>query len=139
MIYANERTAELKDNNGTKISVFADGVKNLLSSYTQAINRKYNRTGSLFTQNTKAKELTKSLNNDYPFTCFNYIHQNAYSAKLVDKMEDWEMCSFKDYVGLRNGTICNKDLAQRLLDLNWDNFYEESYRIISPDKLDGIW
>jgi putative transposase len=139
MIYADERTAKLEDNRGTKISVFAKGIKNLLSSYSQAINRKYNRTGSLFTQNTKAKELIKSLNNDYPFTCFNYIHQNAYCAKLVEKMEDWEMCSFRDYVGLRSGTLCNKELAKKLLDLNWDNFYDESYRIISPDKLDGIW
>jgi putative transposase len=139
MIYADERSAELKDNRGVKISVFAEGIKNLLSSYSQAINRRYRRTGSLFTQNTKAKELVKSSSNDYPFTCFNYIHQNAYSAKLVEKMEDWEMCSFIDYVGLRNGTLCNKDLAKKLLDLNWDNFYNESYKVISPDKLGGIW
>ena len=83
--------------------------------------------------------MIKSSSKDYPFICFNYIHQNAYLAKLANKMEDWEMCSFKDYAGLRNGTLCNKELAKKLLDLNWDNFYEESYRVISPDKLDGIW
>ncbi len=139
MIYADERTAEIKEQGGLKISIFADGIKNLLSTYSQAINRRYRRTGSLFTQNTKAKELIKSSGKDYPFICFNYIHQNPYSAKLVEKMEDWEMSSFKDYIGQRNGTLCNKDLAQKLLDLNWDVFYEESYRIISPDKLNEIW
>ena len=55
MIYADERSAKLKDNRGVKISAFANGIKNLLSSYSQAINRRYRRTGSLLHKTLRQK------------------------------------------------------------------------------------
>ncbi len=72
---------------------------------------------------------------------FHYIHQNPYAAKLVKKLEDWESSSFKDYIGLRNGTLCNQYLARELLNLPTDKneFYEMSYDIITLDKLDNIF
>jgi putative transposase len=76
----------------------------LLRSYTRAINKQQNRTGSLFQQKTKAKCLTQSDEN-YPKICFHYIHQNPLRASLVAKMEDWDYSSFKDYTGLRKGTL----------------------------------
>jgi len=57
----------------------------LLRSYTQAINKRYLRTGSLFRQNTKAIELS---NRSYARTCFHYIHQNPLRANLVNKMSE---------------------------------------------------
>ncbi len=85
----------------------------ILSSYTRAINKKHGRTGSLFQSKTKAKNLS---NPDYAFTCFHYIHQNPLSAGLVNLMEEWEFSSYKDYAGLRDGTLCKKVLAVELLD-----------------------
>lgn len=100
----------------------------ILRSYTQGINKRFNRSGSLFQQKTKAKCLQ---NKDYPFTCFHYIHQNPMKAKLVNKMEDWLFSSFKDYAGLRNGTLCNKGVSQLLLAIPSDDveFYRESYQV----------
>ncbi len=46
-------------------------------------------------------------------------------------MEDWEYSSFRDYLGLRNGTLTNKELAIQLLDLDMNRFYEDSYGIIN--------
>jgi putative transposase len=43
-------------------------------------------------------------------------------ANLVEKMKDREYSSFKDYCGLRDETVCNKDLAIQLLDLNMKTF-----------------
>ena len=60
-------------------------------------------------------------------------------AKLVEKMEDWEYSSFKDYCGLRNDTLCNKQLAIQLLDINMKTFYEDSYRIINDDLMKNIF
>jgi hypothetical protein len=34
-----------------------------------------------------------------------YIHLNPVAAGLVSKAEDWEFSSYRDYLGLRNGTL----------------------------------
>lgn len=59
--------------------------------------------------------------------------------RLVKKMEEWDYSSFKDYAGLRNGTLCSKALAFELLDLNEERFYQDSYRVISNDALKYIF
>ena len=57
---------------------------------------------------------------DYPFICFHYIHQNPVKAGLVKRMEEWEMSSFRDFAGIREGTLCNEKLAYDLLDVPED-------------------
>ena len=96
----------------------------LLSSYTKAINKRYNQTGSLFRSKTKAKsecidEFVTVNSKDwnkakYLQYCFNYIHQNPVKAQLVEKAENWRFSSYRDYIGIRNGTLCNKQLAKDL-------------------------
>jgi len=87
-------------------------IGTMLSSYTRAINIQEGRTGSLFREHSKAKPLdigsptgsgtpisgtpmSGTTTDEYPFICFNYIHQNPMKAGLVKKMEDWEFSSFK--------------------------------------------
>ena len=113
----------------------------LLSSYTRAINKQERRTGSLFQQKTKAKSLTGSADPGYPFVCFHYIHQNPLRAKLVKQLEDWEFSSFRDYAGLRNGTLTNKALASQLIDIpnRAEAFYDQSYQVMGDDKVAGIF
>ena len=103
----------------------------MLRTYTRAINKQENMTGSLFKEHTKAECLncpdgiTPSfiINNgitqinptntekEYPQICFNYIHQNPVKANLVKKEIEWEFSSAKDYSGLRNGQLVNKSVA----------------------------
>jgi len=122
----------------------SEGIRIMLSSYTKAINKQGGRTGSLFQQNSKAKALIScgtssrcatTSSSDYAITCFYYIHQNPLKANLVSKMEDWEFSSFKDYVGLRNGKLCNQLLAKELLDLpdNNNELYDLSYGVIEEN------
>lgn len=97
---------------------FSKGFKVLLSSYTKAINIQESRSGSLFQQNSKAKCLSTLTNykfNNYGLVCFNYIHQNPVNAGIVNKMEDWEYSSFSDYLGLRDGTMCSKNIAYDMI------------------------
>lgn len=54
-------------------------------------------------------------------------------------MEEWEFSSFKDYLGLRNGTLCDKDLAIDLLGINIGNFYQESYDVIPSEQIKRIF
>lgn len=86
----------------------------LLSSYTRAIQRQYSRTGSLFQQHTKAKELDS---NEYALACFCYIHQNPLRAGLVRDPVQWIWSSYLDYAGLRAGTLCDQSAATEVLNL----------------------
>ena len=103
----------------------------LLRSYTRAVNKQEHRSGSLFRHKTKLKNGKNGFSEfitiegkyrkfffkdglEYARTCFNYIHENPQDADLVLKPSDWEYSSAQDYAGLRNGTLCNKQLAKDL-------------------------
>lgn len=79
----------------------------LQSSYTKAINKKYDRHGALFQSHFKSKHIEDK---NYFISLITYIHQNPIRSKLVEKAEEWEFSSFQDYVDLRNGTLPNKKL-----------------------------
>jgi REP-associated tyrosine transposase len=136
-IHSDQRAIATKPFGANQQNVLSEGIRRLLSSYTQAVNNQNNSTGSLFQQNTKAKAIVSGDAN-YDLTCFNYIHQNPIVANLVKRMEDWPYSSFADCCGLRNGSICNKELAIKFLGLNMKTFYEESYRIIGIDHVRNI-
>ena len=137
LIHSDERTIATKTIRDQVRNPLSEGIRLLLSSYTQAINKQNKFTGSLFQQNTKAKPIVKGSRN-YDLTVFHYIHQNSYRANLVERMEDWEYSSFRDYCGQRSGTLCNKELAIKLLGLNMKTFYEESYKAIGIDDINKI-
>lgn len=114
-----------------KTRSFNDSIAILLRSYTRAIQKQENRTGSLFQNRTKAICLTCNegispawfqskygamIHVDfpekaYPQVCFDYIHANPVKDMLVSEMEEWEFSSARDYAGLRNGTLVNKERA----------------------------
>ena len=122
------------------MSNFAHGIKMLLSSYTKGVNKQLALSGSLFTQNTKAKQVSSEFSaEDYVLCCFRYIHQNPYAAGLVRDLADWEYSSFLDYAGLRIGTLCDVSHAKEQLMLDWHEFKHETMRDIPPESLLKIW
>ena len=138
LINADNRTIGTRLIANQQKNVLSEAVRILLSSYTLAINKQNETTGSLFQQNTKAKCLAKG-NNNYGYICMNYIHQNPMKAGLVKRLEDWEYSSFNDYCGNSSETMCNKELASQLLDLNFDTFYDDSYRLISDLDVENLF
>ena len=105
----------------------------MLSSYALAIQRQESFSGNLFQQKTKAKCASKR-GLDYAATVFHYIHQNAYRAGLVNKMEDWEFSSYRDFAGLavpELHRLCSKQLAFQLLHLNPQLIIEDSFEVLS--------
>jgi putative transposase len=106
----------------------------MLHSYTRAINRAENTSGSLFRTRTKAYCLDKIETIDHPWysdngisiintdnsnpyhlkACFNYIHNNPTAARLVKCDTDWEFSSAIDYASKRNGSLVDKDIAVEL-------------------------
>ena len=138
LIYSDERTIATKTIRGQAKNVLSEGIRLLLSSYAQAINKQNKFSGSLFQQNTKARPIVKGSRN-YDLNVFHYIHQNPCRAKLVAKMEEWEYSSFADYCGKRNGTLCNGELAVKLLGLNMKTFYEDSYKTAGINDMNDLF
>ena len=103
----------------------------MLRSYTVALNKQKNWSGSLFRQETKAEcvncskglspnyyyinGIATSINippeKQYPKVCFDYIHQNPVKIHLVKNSIQWEFSSASDYYGKRGGKLINKELS----------------------------
>ncbi len=88
------------------------GMQTLQSSYTKAINKRFNRHGSLFQSHFNAKPVP---NDCYMITLLTYIHQNPIRSNLVEKAEEWKYSSYQDYVDMRNGTLPKKDLILNMI------------------------
>jgi REP element-mobilizing transposase RayT len=122
MIYADNRCLEFKKQGGLMLDPVTNGFRKLLSTYAHEFNIKNNRSGSLFRPKTKSICLNDEaeLNNkyasrqDYYLNAFDYIHFNAVEAGLVKRPEDWKWSSFRFYKGLRENSICNKELAKQI-------------------------
>jgi len=138
LVHSDKRTTTTKLIGGKERNILSEGIRNTLSSYTQAINKQNNSTGSLFQQNTKARPIAKDGKN-YDLICLHYIHQNPVRAKLVTKMEDWPYSSFSDYCGLRTGTLATGYWVFNCFDLAMDSFYEDSYKMIGIDAIRNIF
>ena len=56
-------------------------------------------------------------------------------------MEEWEFSSFREYIGLNENSICDTIKARDLLGLpdNYEEFYKQSYDIISEDKIENLF
>ena len=74
---------------------FEKGIKNFFISYSKAINKKFNRVGSLFQGRYKASEITTD---SYYTTIITYIHQNPVVAELVKNMDDYKYSSYPAYL-----------------------------------------
>ena len=138
LIHANEKSIVAAQNTPLPVSKLSFGFRMLLSSYTKAINKTYDRHGNLFQQRTKSKWVNIP-EGDYAETTFHYIHQNPLKAGLSDTMEDWQFSSFRDYCNLRNGKLCNKLIAKQKLNINWNDFLKESYAVIDEETIKDIF
>lgn len=131
---------ESMETSTTTQQVLSRKIATMQSSYTQALQKQENFKGSLFQQKSKAKQLDlkATVGPNHLAICLHYIHQNILKADLVSRMEDWEYSSFLDYAELRNGTLCNIDLALALVDINRETFVTDSYGVIRQEILDRV-
>ncbi|MDB9514500.1 transposase [Kamptonema animale CS-326] len=81
---------------------FSKLMQSFTLSYTKAINKRYQRVGSLFQGRFQAIHVDRE---DYLLHLTRYIHLNPVSAKIVEKAEDWEFSSYQEYIDLRQGSL----------------------------------
>ena len=74
--------------------------------YAKYFNYKYNRSGSLFQGTFQAKHIDT---NEYLLWLSGYVNGNVKIHKIAEA-KDWAWSSYQDYLGLRNGTLCEKEI-----------------------------
>jgi putative transposase len=79
-------------------------------SYSKAVNRQQARTGPLFQGPFRAKLIDKD---EYLLHLSRYLHLNPVSGGMVQHPEDWSFSSYRDFIGLRNGTLPVPDAKLR--------------------------
>lgn len=134
LVYATEGSAVMRLSGNIEVSELSNGFRLLQSTYAKYINKQRGRTGSLFKQKSQAKSMHEG-DKHYEFTAFQYIHQNPLAAKLVSDLKNWPYSSYLDYANIRNGTICDKELAFELIGLEKENFIEESYKEVDQNEV----
>lgn len=75
------------------------------TGYTKYFNQKYKRCGSLFQGPFKSAQIQS--NNFFYLSA--YVNCNA-EVHGIAKAENWRWCSFPDYIGTRNGSLCEKKI-----------------------------
>ena len=78
-------------------------------SYAKAINKRYQRVGSLFQGRFQAIHVERE---EYLLNLTRYIHLNPVQASLVKKAEDWEFSSYQEYIDLRRGSLPQIDAVR---------------------------
>ena len=83
-------------------------IQRVFNSYVQAFNVQENRSGTLFEGRAKIKLIHR---NDYFLHIPRYIHLNPVKAGLVTRPEDWPFSNYREFIGLRKGTLFSPDFV----------------------------
>ena len=81
-------------------------MQKLSTSYTMYFNKKYDRSGALFQGRFKSIHIDT---NEYLLHLSVYVNKNNF-IHGYDGEGDWKYSSYLDYIGKREGRLCNKEV-----------------------------
>jgi len=81
----------------------------VFGSYSQAFNRAYGHSGTLFEGPYKALAVDTD---DYFVNLCSYIHLNAVHHGLVDAPDDWPYSNYLEWIDKRPGTLVDRELVR---------------------------
>ena len=81
---------------------FSECMQSFGTSYSKAINKRFDRVGPLFQARFQALHVDQE---SYLLHLSRYIHRNPLEADLVKRLEEWEFSSYLEYSGKRQGTL----------------------------------
>ncbi len=77
-------------------------IQHLFNSYTKAVNKRHNRSGTLFEGPYRAIHVD---NEAYLLHLCRYIHRNPTEANLVVELENWPYSNYLEWIRKRNGSL----------------------------------
>lgn len=101
----------------SETSEVSDAVSNAMMrlsvSYTKAINKRFDRVGSLFQGAYRAKHIEDE---SYLVRLSQYVHRNPVTAGLVEKPAEWRFSSYRDFIGERRGELPHPEVVLAAFD-----------------------
>jgi putative transposase len=97
------KTCEVSETSEVSLAMMRFSV-----SYTKAMNKQYDRVGALFQGAFQAKHVGEDA---YLVHLSRYLHLNPVMSGLVERAEDWEFSSYREYAGLREGTLPRPEIV----------------------------
>jgi REP element-mobilizing transposase RayT len=76
-------------------------IQSVMTSYVQAMNKKYKISGTLFQGKAKSKFIDSD---EYVLQVIRYVHLNPVNAGLVQKPEDWPFSDYSAWIEDTNRT-----------------------------------
>ncbi len=95
----------------------ADCMQRIQNTYTKAINKKYNRSGSLFEGPFKSILVRED---QYLIHLCRYIHRNPLDCKpsLILNLMDWQYSNYLEWIGKRNGSMIDRKFVSECFSKN---------------------
>ncbi len=81
----------------------------VFNSYSKAYNKRYDHSGTLFEGNYKIIPVEDEA---YLLHLCRYIHANPVKDGMVSRLEDWPYSNYLEWVGLRNGSMVDREFVQ---------------------------
>ena len=109
----------------------------LFCSYVPWYNKKYSRKGRLLGNKLQHKKIT---NEDYLVLLCQYIHTNPIKAGLVTKPKDWPFSNYLEFVGLRNGSLCDHKFISDTIEQfdDYENIINEYQKFLNTKKFNTL-
>ena len=85
-------------------------LKTTFNAFTQAVNKRFGLSGTLFQGQAKVKEIDSD---QYCVKVIRYVHTNPCKAGLVVKAEDWPFSNYREWIGMGNGILMDVSLRDR--------------------------
>lgn len=91
---------------GFRSAIISKFIQKVFNSYVQAVNFEMKRKGTLFESKYKSIRIDKE---EYLLQLVRYIHLNPVLAGLCAQPEDWEYSNCKEWLGIRQGILFDRD------------------------------
>lgn len=108
-------------------------IKKICVGYAKYFNKTHEKVGGLFEHKFQSVKIES---NSYLLWLSAYIHQNPKVAGLVQDLEEWKYSSYLDFIGKRQGKLCEKDiiLGQFKNSQEYEDFVKNSFGKIKERK-----
>ena len=105
----------------------------LFNAYTQAANKKYSRTGSLFEKPFERKRIDSE---DYLRKLILYIHNNPVHHKVTSTIESYPWTSYREFFTGEENIVVKKEVVNLFEDL--ENFKYCHQHITNSEPFQGL-
>ncbi len=100
------KTSEVLSSEVLTSSAISNAMMKFIVSYTKAINKRFDRVGTLFQGQFHGKPIETY---SHLLTLCLYIHANPVKDGLVFLPEEWQFSNYLEWMELRNGRLVNRD------------------------------